>query len=793
MRKGGIVTEKLAKRPFFTVCSVWLAVSFLLFFSARAARLVILCASAVFFAVMLAVRFIKGGRYRNDVMPYLLIALGILLSGITLHIHCDIAVPRVLSYSGTDGELTGVVTKCRRRADFGSAYDVRVTSVNGKKVSFYALLRVSGELDADPGETLTAKVSFSRPDVSENGFPLRRYYISKGIYLAADAESDGITLTGRTKTVGAVFSSLSDRLSARLKLALGDETGGFASGILLGRRSDVPDGLTCDFRYLGISHLLAVSGMHLSVIAGAFIMLLRFLRLKRGTVFVLGSAFIVFMMFLVGLPASVVRSGIMLIICLAANAAGKAETPVISLVTSAAVIVAISPDSLADAGFQLSFSATLGILTLGKYLVGRIMHRIGKKKIITPSGIKKSNPLRPLASLLSLLAVSLSAMIFTLPFSWLYYREISAVSPLSNLIFVPLAEVFLFLASGVLIFTGGIPGYLFRGGAGTAGHLIVRLAEKLARISPEPVFLGRRYALISLAVAVICTVGISAARKKIGRSAILTVFALWVGLFSVCRVTEIAADRGTVGISAVNRGKNDYLLINSGSKTLLIDISDGRTTGLQNAASATADLFGDISADAVLLTHLHRYHTVSLARLAERTRLDYIILPEPNDESSRGIAAAIRAAAEERNVAILTYPSDGTASVDFINCRINLSEAAFLSRSVQPVMYLTVDAGDRRFGYFSASVFSSSLESAAREAMSECDISLLGIHGPVIKEPPGKLSSGGEILVTSDEVNAAYGTVFGTVADYPVFAFRKSPAGRPAENAEPVYRKKEKA
>ena len=84
--------------------------------------------------------------------------------------------------------------------------------------------------------------------------------------------------------------------------------------------------------------------MHLSVIAGAFIMLLRFFRLKRGAVFALGSTFTVFMMLLVGLPASVVRSGIMLIICLAADAAGKVDTPVISLVTAGTAIVLFSPE-----------------------------------------------------------------------------------------------------------------------------------------------------------------------------------------------------------------------------------------------------------------------------------------------------------------------------------------------------------------------------------------------------------------------------------------------------------------
>ena len=184
-----------------------------------------------------------------------------------------------------------------------------------------------------------------------------------------------------------------------------------------------------------------------------------------------------------------------------------------------------------------------------------------------------------------------------------------------------------------------------------------------------------------------------------------------------------------------------------------------------------------MSADAVLLTHLHRYHAVSLARLSESTRLDYIILPEPYDEASSGAAAAIKEAAEKRGVTVISYPSDRKSSIDFKNCRITLSGISFLKRSVQPVMYLTVDTGNGIFGYFSASVFSSSLSCQAKEAVAGCDTAWLGIHGPVIKESPGILTSGGNVVVSSDEVNTAYGTVFEPVDNSHVYVFRKNSRG----------------
>ena len=89
-------------------------------------------------------------------------------------------------------------------------------------------------------------------------------------------------------------------------------------------------------------------------------------------------------------------------------------------------------------------------------------------------------------------------------------------------------------------------------------------------------------------------------------------------------------------------------------------------------------------------------------------------------------------------------------------------------------MYLTVDTGNGIFGYFSASVFSSSLSCQAKEAVAGCDTAWLGIHGPVIKESPGILTSGGNVVVSSDEVNTAYGTVFEPVEGSYVYVFRRN-------------------
>ena len=135
------------------------------------------------------------------------------------------------------------------------------------------------------------------------------------------------------------------------------ESGAFMRAILLGDRSELPKRLNESFRNSGTMHILAISGLNVALLAGAFLFLFKLLRLKREIYYILTMLSLIFLMVLTGSSASVVRATIMCIIFLTGKLLGRPVDAYNSLGTAALIILAINPKDLFDIGFQLSFIA----------------------------------------------------------------------------------------------------------------------------------------------------------------------------------------------------------------------------------------------------------------------------------------------------------------------------------------------------------------------------------------------------------------------------------------------------
>lgn len=191
------------------------------------------------------------------------------------------------------------------------------------------------------------------------------------------------------------------------------------TGLLTGGRSGLPQNLSNDFRTAGLSHIVAISGFNITIILTFLSSLLFFLPLKRRF-WPLAIGITLFVIF-VGASASVVRAGIMGILGLIAIQADRTAKPRQLILWTAFLMSMWNPLSLwYDAGFQLSFLATIGIAELGGPL--KRLFRFAPESF----GIRES------------LAATIAAEIATLPVSMLLFRQISLVAPLSNLLVAPL-------------------------------------------------------------------------------------------------------------------------------------------------------------------------------------------------------------------------------------------------------------------------------------------------------------------------------------------------------------------
>ncbi len=659
----------------------------------------------------------------------------------------------ISSFSESENEIVAVVEEITYRADYFVSYTVRVVSVGNEKTGFSCALSIPYDIGAEENDALRLKVKFTLPEKDNYGFPLREYYSSRGIYVLAEATDENAKIIGFDRSIPSYFRNISKEISVKLKTALGREHGGFVSGLLIGRKNDIPDSVTTSYRYLGISHILSVSGLHLAILAGTFLMFLKGLTVRRSIRYILTVAFIIFFILLTGARPSVVRSGIMLILLLSAEILGRDYDPITSLAAAAFIIILISPTAIYDAGFILSVSTTAGIILVGAPITKWLYHVTDGKGFL----------LKVLSYLLTVLAITASATVFTLPAIWYFFGEASSVSLLANIVFIPLNTVLMYLSILFLLFYKTTLAPSFGGMTASMAKLIKDLAGACVRILPPPIDLTYPFTVIAV-IATASVLVFFLIKKKRALALVLSVSVFTLSYFGcLTHYNNLHESEENVIYSSVNG--NDYIVVNANGETLLCDFSDGSYSSARNAFELVQPKLHDPSVDTVLLTHLHRKHIEMISRLSDNNRISQLFIPSPQSDDEIIFAKAIQDAAESRGIEVITFNSDRDVTFDFNGIKITLYQKAYIKRSVQPLHLMMID-GKRNFLYIGSAVFESELKDKAYEALENTHVLFLGAHGPLIKNPLPSFAFNGDVLISDGETNEAYQTSYTAVGFY---------------------------
>ncbi len=210
---------------------------------------------------------------------------------------------------------------------------------------------------------------------------------------------------------------------------------GLMVGILLGGDDQLSKKVQTDFSKTGMTHIVAVSGYNVTIIAEYLLLLGIFLGLwrKQALWFALVGIFLFVVM--VGLPASAVRAGIMGALLIWAMKNGRLANSTNAIVLAGAVMLLINPLLLRyDIGFQLSFLATLGIVYLSPFLENSLM--------------KKNRAF----GLWEIILLSVSAQIFVIPIIMFNFQSLSLISLLANVLVLPVIPLTMLSGFLMLVF-----------------------------------------------------------------------------------------------------------------------------------------------------------------------------------------------------------------------------------------------------------------------------------------------------------------------------------------------------
>lgn len=260
------------------------------------------------------------------------------------------------------------------------------------------------------------------PSVQKNPgcFDARDYYGSMGVGMFV-RRAEVLSVDGGRWPIRSAIADLRDFCRERLERAGEDTDAGILSAMLLGDKGMLDGEIKDLYQNAGLIHLLAISGLHISITGMALYRLLRRAGLPFGACGVLAGSAMAAYACMTGYPVSAVRAVLMFLIFLLSQAAGRTYDPPTSLAVSGAVILLGNSRAVGQAGFLLSFGAVCGVLL---------------------SGVWKSRPLRE-----SSLGVSLGVQLATVPLTAYFYYQLPLYAVLINLCI--LWTVPFILASGI--------------------------------------------------------------------------------------------------------------------------------------------------------------------------------------------------------------------------------------------------------------------------------------------------------------------------------------------------------
>ena len=418
----GIALGGLADLPvgvWFTLCAATLGLGILWRFLTGSLDLTSLAGQITSATIFLVVLFLGSARYQAAVP--------------------DFDAFDLAWYNDRDYEVlvTGWVTEPPDVRDSYANLRVRATRIDtggGTDLESNGLLlaRVDPDESYEYGDVIRLRGRLKTPTENED-FSYRDYLARQGVYSTMSSAETTILPGREGNLLIAVMFKFKGYALATIYRLFPDPEASLLAGILLGEDNGLPANLQQAFKDTGTSHIISISGFNIAIIAELFLSLFgRVLGPRRGAV--VAAVGIIFYTLLVGADAAVVRAAVMGIVALVARHVGRQQDGINTLFFVAALMALVNPFYLQDVGFQLSFSATLGLILYAQPLEGFIT------KLLTRYAARNSSSLnveKTSGFISEFFLLTLAAQATTLPIMAYHFNRLSLVSFIANPFILP--------------------------------------------------------------------------------------------------------------------------------------------------------------------------------------------------------------------------------------------------------------------------------------------------------------------------------------------------------------------
>ena len=550
--------------------------------------------------------------------------------------------------------LSGTVAEYPQEEDYGWSVLVRAETEGWVTVDTVLYVDEQG-MDLRPGDNISSVVHCTLADRTFSGEEIT-YYTAKGVFLRGEAY-------GRLEIQRPERVPLRDwpALLARvirdgIDAAFPPEAAPLVRALVTGNRDTLTDQFTTSLERTGLSHTVAVSGMHLAFLASMISLLMG--RGKRSTALVTAVCVLAFCG-VAGSTPSVVRSAVMILLLQAAPLLGRERDGPTSLFFALMLLLIWNPFSAAHIGLQLSFGAVAGILLLSDRIQDWLSHRLGLDRRAEDLPRKLLRPVLRFGA--STLSATLGASVLTVPLVAIHFQNVSLISPLSNLLTL-WAVSWLFsggMMAGLLAIALPGPAAVLALPLSLLARYLVWIIQWLGALPFSAIPLDSFYYRAWVVFLYLLVVGAVLLR---GRRLVIPLCAGVSTLMLALICSALSFQRGPMTAVVLDVGQGQSVLLRMGNFLVL---SDCGGDGYDDPGDVAADYIQSLGRgrlDLLVVSHYHADHANGVPQLLRRLEVGEIALPDVEEDSP--LRQEILTLAEEQGCTVRFIRSDTTYTLE---------------------------------------------------------------------------------------------------------------------------------
>ena len=507
-------------------------------------------------------------------------------------------------------------------SDYGTGVEGRLQA-GGK--TYHVRVYLPADTCVKPGDTVSAtfRIGCTLRGCSRES----DYYMADGTFLVAVAR-DEVTVTEAGKLPLRCWPAwLRHQISQRIEEIFPADAFAFAQALLLGDTEQIDYATDTAFKLSGIRHVIAVSGMHVTIL---FSLVYVFLGRRKWLTALVGSPVLIFCAAVAGFGPSISRACIMHILVVLAMLFEKDYDPPTALAFSVLVLLCVNPWVVTNVGFQLSVSCMIGIFLFSMPIQQWLLD---KKRL----GRWQGFPGKFAHWFAVTVAVSIGASIPTVPLCAYYFGTVSLVSVLTNLLTLwVISFVFYGIMLSLVLSCIFLPaGTVVAWAVSWPIRMVLGIAKLLASFPLAAVYTESVYIVIWLVITYILLALYLLLRL---RHPLVFGLCVTIGLCIALGLSWIEPLQDDVRMTVLDVGQGQCILLQSEGKTYMVDCGGDLDTAAADKAAAHLLSQGIGRLDGLILTHYDRDHSGGVQYLMQRIAVDMLYLPNSKDEEGVGYA-----------------------------------------------------------------------------------------------------------------------------------------------------------